>query len=96
MILVRSDDGTSIDVSWTPLTLREARGFITGYVVSYSTGSGRRRQDEEETLDDASSATITGLDPGTDYSVTVAGRTSAGVGPASEPMHAEGTSGKLA
>ena len=98
VIFVRSDDGTSIDLSWTPLTLKEARGFITGYVVSYSTGSGRRRQDEEETLDvsaDASSATITELDPGTGYSVTVAGRTSAGVGPAGESMYAEGISGKL-
>ena len=93
--LVRSHDGTSIDVSWTPLTLIEARGFITGYVVSYSTGSGRRQQADDVSID-ASSATITELDPGTGYSVTVAGRTSAGVGPASEPMHAEGTSGKLA
>ena len=85
---------TAMDVSWIPLTLEEARGFVTGYTVTYTAEEEekRRKRDHDsgsETVPgDESSVAIDGLDPDAQYSVSVAAETAAGVGVPSEPMTA--------
>ena len=67
-------------VSWTPLTLAEARSLIRFYRVFYSPGgSSRKRQSETicfQTPCDVpgteNSVMVIGLDPTTSYSVSVA------------------------
>ena len=86
---------TTISVTWTPLTLIEARGFIRYYSVSYTPNTnGRKRQASLGTMylnvsNTSSSATITGLEPSLTYNVQVAAATSAGVGAQSPPSVAE-------
>ena len=87
---------TTISVTWTPLTLIEARGFIRYYSVSYTLNgsNGRKRQGSLETMyvnvsNTSTSATITGLQPSSMYKVQVAAATSAGVGAQSPPSVAE-------
>ena len=72
-------NGTAMNVSWVPLNLVEARGFVQSYIITYqqaSSGSRRRRQVQTETVDgSASSAIVGGLQPGVAYEVSIAGRT---------------------
>ena len=72
-------NGTAMNVSWVPLNLVEARGFVQSYIITYqqaSTGSRRKRQVQTETVDgSASSAIVGGLQPGVAYEVTVSGMT---------------------
>ena len=72
-------NGTAMNVSWVPLNLVEARGFVQSYIITYqqtSTGSRRKRQIQTETVDgSASSAIVGGLQPGVAYKVTVSGVT---------------------
>ncbi len=60
---------TTIIVSWKPLTLPEARGFITFYIIEYypSLNNNKKRQAPSDIMRvsvsaDSSSATIDGLD----------------------------------
>lgn len=81
-------NGTHMNVEWTPLTLEEARGFVSSYMITYS-ASNRKRQMDSESITfpgDSSSGVIGGLTPGVSYSVAVAATTSAGVGNQSEPV----------
>ena len=69
----RSEDGTMITVSWTPLTLEEARGFIT-YQVTLTTVDDNRRQSPPPpmtALMNESSVTFSGLDPGVRFAVSL-------------------------
>ena len=72
-------NGTAMNVSWVPLNLVEARGFVQSYIITYqqaSTGSCRKRQMRTQTVDGgASSAIVGGLQPGVAYEVTVSGMT---------------------
>ena len=72
-------NGTAMNVSWVPLNLVEARGFVQSYIITYqqaSTGSRRKRQMRTQTVDGgASSAIVGGLQPGVAYEVTVSGMT---------------------
>ena len=86
----------TISVTWTPLTLIEARGYIRYYSVSYTPNgsNGRKRQASLETIyfnvsNASTSATITGLEPSFTYNVQVAAATSAGIGAQSPPSVAE-------
>ena len=76
--------GTNMTVSWRPLTLVEARGFITGYTVTYtvSAHASRRQTNTVTTGPDVSSATIDGLNADTVYDVSVQASNGAGT---SEP-----------
>lgn len=81
-------NSTHMTVTWTPLTLMEARGFVTGYTVRASPAmSTRKRQDNGEIVkvfpSDASSGTLTTLQQGVTYGVTVSASTSAGEGDSS-------------
>ena len=84
-------NSTSIEVSWTPLSLVDARGLITGYLISHETASIRDKRDSIEVSSTTSSYTITDLTPGTVYGVTVACITEAGVGPVSDVTYEPGT-----
>ena len=72
-------NGTHINVSWVPLTLVEARGFIINYTVSVGPANGGEvvtvHVQKNET-----SAVFGGLDPRLAYSVKVWANTAAGRG----------------
>ena len=77
---------TVMIVSWRPLTLTEARGFVSHYTVTYSPqviSGGRKRQTamtEVVTGMDANMTSIDGLDPDIVYNVHVTATTGGGNG----------------
>ena len=77
MEVVRDENGESMRVSFRRLSLVEAKRLQLYYFVSYSPslpGSRRRRQAggvQVAVPEDESSVDITGLDPSTEYRVTV-------------------------
>ena len=78
---------TAMNVSWTLLTLEEARGFVTSYTVSYRKDEGMAKRTTESVVvpgGEQSSVVIGGLDPGSSYLVSVSASTSAGTGEMSE------------
>ena len=72
-------NGTAMNVSWVPLNLVEARGFIQSYTITYmqtSSGSRRKRQMPMVQVNgSASFAVVGGLQPGIAYEVQVSGVT---------------------
>ena len=81
---------TSIEVSWTPLSLVDARGLITGYLISYETASIHDKRNSIEVSSTTSSYIITDLIVDRVYGVTVACITEAGVGPVSDVAYEPG------
>ena len=80
-------NSTAMNVSWTLLTLEEARGFVTSYTVSYKKDEGMAKRTTESVVvpgGEQSSVVIGGLDPGSSYLVSVSASTSAGTGEMSE------------
>ena len=80
---------TVMVVFWTPLTLSEARGFITSYTVFYSPQVSRTKRQESNTLQqtvsgNANRTTIYDLDPNTAYNVQMSANTKAGASALSE------------
>ena len=74
--VVRLSD-SEMNVSWVPLTIVEARGFLGNYSITYSRVSGTRRKRQAEMVvvsPDQSSVVIDGLEAGVDYGVTVTAR----------------------
>ena len=73
-------------ISWRPLTLAEARGFVSHYTVTYSPqiiSGGRKRQAAMMKVVsgmDANMTSIDGLDPDTVYNVQVSATTGGGDG----------------
>ena len=67
---------TSIELSWVPPT--KLNGIITGYFLTYSTGSGELSS--ENITASVTSYTVTGLEENTLYRLTVSAETSAGRG----------------
>ena len=71
-------------VSWIPLTLSEARGFITSYIVFYSPQVSKRKRQEPNTMQktvvsgDVNRTIIDGLDLNTAYDVQMSANTKAG------------------
>ncbi len=71
-------------VSWKRLTLVEARGFVQFYIITINGGGGNTKRQVVEICEvsqdpclrlvsaASDSATVTGLDPGTGYDVTMA------------------------
>ena len=81
-------------VTWIPLTLPEARGFITSYTVFYSPQVSRGKRQEHHTMQKAVSGnvnqtTINGLDPNTAYDVQMSANTTAGASALSEVISAQ-------
>ena len=95
-VIVERTTPTTMLVSWTPLTLSEARGFVTFYTVAYTPVlNSRRRQVSQDTMymnvsADSSSVTIVGLDGSLAYSVQVSAGTRAGQGVMSIAQVADG------
>ena len=81
-------------VSWTPLTLSEARGFITSYTVFYLPQVSRTKRQEPNTMQktvsgDVNRTIIDGLDPNTAYDVQMSANTKAGASVLSEVISAQ-------
>ena len=84
---------TVIVVSWSPLTLSEARGFVTSYTVFYSPQVSITKQQEPHTIQktvsgDVNGTTIHDLDQNTVYDVQMSVSTKAGASPLSEVISA--------
>ncbi len=86
-------------VSWKPLILSEARGFITFYNIEYYPSlNNKKRQAPSDIMRvnasaDSSSTTIDGLDEDLNYFVQVSASTSAGGGVVSSPHGARFSKG---
>ena len=83
---------TEMGVSWEPLTLEQARGFVSAYVIGYEPAGDTKRQQIQpaEVGGDQTSVNIPGLIPGVAYSVSVSASTSAGMGTTSTPIDSPG------
>lgn len=83
-------NGTHINVTWTPIPLTEANGFIQNYTVTYQRqGSLKRQIQTKDVSADESSTLIGGLDPIAVYNVQVAASTNAGIGEFSDSIVSE-------
>ena len=74
--------GTTMTVSWNPLSIVEAKGMVSSYTVEYApsdTQSGRRQLQQVSVSSDQSSVEIDGLDADSAYRVGVFATTGAGV-----------------
>ena len=98
-VRVIQNSATVMVVSWRPLTLVEARGFVSHYTVTYSPqiiSGGRKRQAamiEVVSGMDANMTSINSLDPDTVYNVHVSATTGGGNGVTSVVISVhEGTS----
>ena len=74
---------TTLNISWSPLSLLEARGFITHYTVSldplnYETKSNSKGMLRRAVFDNHNTVLVGGLDPKQDYVVNIAASTIAG------------------
>ena len=81
---------TTASVVWDDISLEELRGWLVVYEIGYGiTMSGDHQclandsftYNETLSVDSEGQYQLTGLDPGLQYCLRVAGRTSAGVGP---------------
>ena len=71
---------TAMNVSWTPLTLVEARGFVK-YVITYTkAGGSRKRQSPSRKIVNGTdnSCVVNDLEPGVEYDVIVGAQTGGG------------------
>ena len=82
-----------MEVSWLPLTLTEARGFVSSYTVAYDSEltsiSVRLSAMYTHVPANQTTVVIDRLNPGLTYYVKVWANTSAGAGMASEAILAE-------
>ena len=93
--VTRSNDGKEILVSWTLLTLEQARGFVQYYIITLREGGKAQKRKTGggcTALDSTCLAparidnlTITMLDPNSAYTVTVAVANSFGDPPTNPP-----------
>ena len=83
---------TAISVTWTPLSLFEARGFPVYTVTLTPTFTRSKRQSNIDGMiivkTNETNVVIDGLDPDVEYSLTVAVGTSSGEAMTSESMYA--------
>lgn len=83
---------SKMNVSWTPLTLEEARGFLTGYTVTYASIGRKKRQIEEGERMVAANESFVVLDglnaSQRQYLISVLGVNSAGSGVSSTRVNA--------
>ncbi|ROT64498.1 putative Down syndrome cell adhesion molecule-like protein Dscam2 [Penaeus vannamei] len=77
---------TSLVVTWSPPPPRHTNGIITSYRVSYSQLSSHEDGRSGSVVSEGLRATLAGLRPWTNYSVSVAASTRAGEGLASLPL----------
>ena len=82
---------SSITVRWWTVPCIHRNGDITGYRIRAMTSG---ENDRSETVDDVREATISGLTPSTEYTVSVAAVNSQDTGPYSDGI-VSSTDGKL-
>ena len=84
---------TSMEVSWLPLSLAEARGFVSSYTVAYWSGENDFSHSVVYVSIPGNQTTfvhvVDGLHPDLSYQIKVWANTSAGAGMASEATLAE-------
>ena len=82
-------NGSTILVSWNPLSPVEARGFVRYYLVTWTPSSSKARgtAGSANLTADATMFLITGLDPMVSYTISVSAGTSAGVGVVSTALN---------
>ena len=78
-------------ISWTKLTLIEARGFISNYTIAYYPTSMSRKHQQSNSMykvvsSESNSAIIDGLDENSAYAVHMSANTGAGEGPVGVPI----------
>lgn len=81
VLLTRLTD-TSINVTWTPLTLSQARGQVIFYQVTYEPVDGADNPVSFNVSGSTSSALLNNLRASSKYRVIVAAITAIGIGPA--------------
>ena len=80
-ITVTSINGSTMLISWKPLSPVEARGFVRYYLVTWTPGArGTTGGGTANLTADITNFLITGLDPRVNYMVSVRAGTNAGVG----------------
>ena len=84
---VKRLNGTAMNVSFSNLSIVEARSLHVTYYISYSPHTSRKRQTSSDVRvpDGSNSAVVTDLDPNFDYDVNVYATTTVGEGPRSPP-----------
>ena len=86
VMVSRSADGQSMNVSWSPLTLSQARGFVD-YVITYGPVGDISKQSLTAI---GTYIVVTSLDAATSYLVMVSGQTSLGLGPSAPVVSSTG------
>ena len=82
-IIMSSSTRDTTTVQWEEVDCIDRNGLITGYRIRVMTSG------EIETVDDVREATISGLSPSTEYTVSVAAMNNQGIGPYSDGMMVE-------
>lgn len=81
-------NATHVSVMWIPLTLEEARGFVTRYTVRAVPANSQARNELLKTFPkEASSGTMAGLEPAAEYLVSVFASNEEEEGTTNAPMH---------
>ena len=83
-VITSSDSPSSITIQWEMVPCIYRNGDITGYSVQYGVMGSESPQIMDVTRSDALHTTISGLRPSRTYSIQVAARNSAGIGPYSD------------
>eukprot|EP00731_Ephydatia_muelleri_P025777 Em0017g860a len=78
LVVTRSPDGLSMSISWSPLTLSQARGFVDYYAISYGPVGQLLTS---TTTTNGTNFVVSGLSAVLAYNVAVRGHTIVGVGP---------------
>ena len=95
---MRSNNGTTLTVSWLPITLEQARGFFVYRVVLNPVSRSQRDDLSEDVPRNQTSTTFSNLDPEVSYAVT-AGVVNENdpnlVGPVSTPLVVNPPTGQL-
>ena len=72
IVTIRSEDGTTLNLTWNPLSLEEAGGFYHNYILLSS--EGKKRQTSQITRRvpySESSSFFEGLEPSISYSLVM-------------------------
>ena len=70
----------SVSLSWEPPLKEQQNGHLTGYVITISKGAELKQQ-KQQSAAYSTNATIAGLTGNTHYTLRLAAKTSAGMGP---------------
>ena len=88
-VVVNRTSETAMTVSWMPLNLSEARGFVIFYSIAYTPVQASPNTAFMNARADSSSVEVVGLERSLAYSVAVAAATNADIGVQSTSVVAE-------